>query len=300
MSITKFFRKLFLSQVEKEEGDFRSYMENLKAGNFRDVLNYGVAEDKRGFLLKNPVEQPGALYCGGMGSGKSVAMRFTLSTHFISNSDITFYLLIDTQKGMTDYEPLFMYDKNVATALNDKSKLVPAFEMIYLEMMARKEEFSRLGAKNILVYEELRREGVKDSEGKWIQKPEPNYKGMARIIIGIEEFHDVPNNEIVKYHLNSDRENSPAYQLKMILRIGRSYGITMLAATQRATADDFPSSLKPGITQQMSFKVNNPGDAAAINLPLAVDIKGDQRGRCVYENGFIQFPYLNDKDLKKL
>lgn len=268
--------------VEKEEGDFNTYLEKLNSGAFKDRMFYGIAEDRRGFLIVDPVNQPGALYCGGMGSGKSIAMRSTLITHMAANSENTIYLLVDILKGMTDYALLFDYDKNVATALNDPAKLVPAIEMVYQECMSRKDEFSRVNAANIYQYEKIMRQ------------QDPNFPGLARIILAIEEFHAVPGAEVIKYHMNVDRNGSVASMLKDLLRVGRSYGIQLLAASQRATSDDFPSSLKPGITQLMAFRVNNPGDATAINLALAADIRMEQRGRCVYEGGFIQFPYIDD------
>lgn len=278
----KFLQKILMAEVEKEEGEFNSYLEKLEAGDFKDKMFYGVAEDKRGFLYVDPVQQPGALYCGGMGSGKSIAMRTTLLTHMAANSENTVYILVDVLKGMTDYAIMFPYTDNVATALNDQAKLIPTIEMIYQECMARKEEFSRVNANNIYQYEKI------------MKKQDPNFQGLARIILAIEEFHAIPNAEVIKYHMNVDRNGSPAAMLKDLLRVGRSYGIQLLAATQRATSDDFPSSLKPGITQLMAFRVNNPGDATAINLSLAADIRSDQRGRCVYEGGFIQFPYIDD------
>lgn len=62
---------------------------------------------------------------------------------------------------------------------------------------------------------------------------------------------------------------------------------------QRATSDDVPSSLKPGLSTTMAFKLNNPGDASAINLPLAATIKIDERGKCASEEGLNQYPYMN-------
>lgn len=283
-----YLNKLLMLPVEREEGDFQSYLDKLNSGAFVDRMFYGIAEDRRGFLIVDPVQQPGALYCGGMGSGKSIAMRSTLITHMAANSHNTIYLLVDILKGMTDYALLFDYEKNVATALNDPAKLVPAIEMVYQECMARKDEFSRVNASNIYEYEKIMR------------KQDPNFPGLARVILAIEEFHAVPNAEVIKYHMNVDRNGSVASMLKDLLRVGRSYGIQLLAASQRATSDDFPSSLKPGITQLMAFRVNNPGDATAINLALAADIRMEQRGRCVYEGGFIQFPFIDDETGKEI
>jgi hypothetical protein len=50
----------------------------------------------------------------------------------------------------------------------------------------------------------------------------------------------------------------------------------------------------------MAFRVNNTGDAAIANLPTAADIRANQRGRCAYEEGFMQFPWLKDDLANKL
>ena len=284
----KFIKKFLNVPIEKSEGDVDSYIKKLESGYFKDKVCYGISDETKGFLVSNPLISPGALYCGGMGSGKSIAMRFTAITHFISNSENTFYILVDPVKGMTDYIPLFKYRSNVAVALNDTAKLIPVIEMVSAEMHARKEEFSKIGANNIEKYDEIMR------------KKNANDPGMARIVLCIEEFHSVPNAEQIKYAYNSEKNGSAAFLLKEILRIGRSYGISLLAASQRATADDFPSSLKPGISQIMVFKVSNPTDASALNLSHASEIRGDQKGRCAYEGGFIQYPYIDDSSAEYL
>lgn len=284
----KSLKKLLNISIPKEDGDFNSYLQKVSNGSFKDKMCYGISDDKRGFLTVDPVENPGALYCGGMGSGKSIAMRFTVITHFIANSENTIYILVDTIKGMTDYVPLFKYRDNVAVALNDPAKLIAVIEMLTTEMHARKEAFSKIGANNIYKYEKIMKE------------MNPSYPGLARILLCVEEFHTVTTSELIKYTHNVDKPGTAAFLLKEMLKVGRSYGITMLAATQRATSDDFPNSLKPGITQTMAFRVNTPTDASAINLSHASDIRMDQRGRCAYESGFIQFPFIDDKTADQL
>jgi hypothetical protein len=276
-------KKLLNVPMDKEEGDFKSYLNRVDNGSFKDKMCYGISDDKRGFLTVDPVENPGALYCGGMGSGKSIAMRFTVLTHFITNSQNTIYILVDTIKGMTDYRPLFDYRDNVAVAINDPAKLVAVIEMLTAEMHSRKDAFSKIGANHIYKYEAM------------MKKHDPAHTGLARIVLCVEEFHTITTSDIIKYSQNVEKPGTAAFLLKEMLKVGRSYGITMLAATQRATSDDFPNSLKPGITQTMAFRVNTPTDASAINLSHASDIRMDQRGRCAYESGYIQFPYIDDE-----
>lgn len=301
--VTKILDKVFLAPEEKVEGDLNSYIKALNSGRFNDKICYGISDKDKGFYVIDPIMRPGALYCGGMGSGKSIAMRFTVVTHMVANSHNTFYILVDTLKGMTDYVQLFQdeiddfgvvikenpYKKNVVAAVNDSAKIVPVIDMVYEECMARKDEFSRVGANNVYSYDKLIRE-----------KDNPNYKGIARIMICIEEFHAIPNSPQVKFGMKVDQKGSIASKMKDLMRIGRSYGIFFMLASQRATSEDIPSQLKPGLSTMMAFRMNNPGEASAMNLPHAQDIGVKQQGRCAYEDGFIQYPYISDSVLDRM
>lgn len=292
-TLANLLRPILVAPIQKEEGDLDSYLKALDKGKFVDKLCYGISDQKRGFYILDPVQQPGSLYCGGMGSGKSVSMRFTAATHMAANSQNTFYVFMDAAKGMNDYRMLFdnsVVDTSsgVAYGIDEVSKIVPLVDMVHAESLARKEEFSRVGATNIYDYD------------KKMRKINPNHKDIARIVIFIEEFHTIPNAACVKFSMLVDRPDSIAYKLKELMRVGRSYGIFFNFATQRATYDDVPGQLKPGISTMLCFKMNNPGDAAAMNLAHAQEISVEQRGRCAYEGGFIQFPYLSDDALAEL
>lgn len=281
------FDRLFLWPQKKDEGDLKSYLNALKSGRFKNKVVYGISDKEKGFLSFDPVETPGALYCGGMGSGKSIAMRFTVGTHIATNSENTMYIIIDPEKGAADYALIFNgkqidCSKNVISAVNDPAKIVPVIDMVFKEYEKRKEEFSKYDAPKISVYEKA--SGEK----------------LARIMICIEEFHAIPNSDYMKFHQKSDTPGTLANKFKTLLRAGRSYGISFMIATQRATSDDVPSSIKPGLNMMMSFYTKNPGDAAAINVPHAQDITMNQKGRCAYEQGFIQYPYLDDDCLIKI
>ena len=304
--VRKILDKILLAPTEKVEGDVKSYIQAIESGRFRDKVVFGISDEERGFHVLDPVKQPGALYCGGMGSGKSIAMRFTVGTHIASNSENTFYILVDTLKGMTDYTMLFQdetddfgniikknkYKKNVVAAVNDSSKIVPVIDMIHAECMARKEEFSRVGANNIYSYDKIMKEKATEAGEE--------HPGLARVMVCIEEFHAIPNSPQVKFPTRVDQQGSIANKLKELMRVGRSYGIGFMFATQRAISEDVPSQLKPGLSMMMAFRMNNPGEASAMNLPHAQEIGVKQRGRCAYEDGFIQYPYIDDKVLQVL
>lgn len=272
--------KLFIPKMAREGVEREDYIRLLDSGIWKDKFVYGISKKIGDFACADPVQQPGAAFIGGMGSGKSVAMRFTMSTHLACNSEDTMYIAIDTFKGMNDYEKLWKY-KNVVKALGQEEKFITIMDMVWAECMKRKDEFDKVTANNIYTYE--KRTGKK----------------IARIVICIEEFHAITSSKVIDYHNNCDKEGTAAWQLLKLMRIARSYGIFFMIATQRATYDDIPSNLKTGITQWNVFKVNNQGDAAAANLPQAADIPGHLRGRCITENGWVQFPYI-ELDLQEI
>ena len=97
--------------------------------------------------------------------------------------------------------------------------------------------------------------------------------------------------------LNSDKKGSNAYNLKNLIRIGRKFGIFFIITSQRPSSEDIPSSIKASLSNQLLFKVNNHIDSTIVNLPHAIDIKSNEIGRCAYEEGFLNFPFINDKNL---
>lgn len=302
MSVRSVLNNIFWTSPPKEDGDFSSYLKKLENGEFKDKIVFGISDKIRTFFMLDPVKQPGALFCGGMGSGKSIAMRFSVSTFLAANSKNSFIILIDPAKGMTDYKLLFKdpvdgkgnvigvnkFKKNVVAGLDDVGKFVSLIDMLDVEIKERQKRFTKLGASNIFDYEEKVREA------------EPEYKGLARIMVAIEEFHEIPNHEYIKFHMKYDQNGTIASKFRRIMRIGRSYGVFFMLATQKATSDDVPSQIKPGLSLLMAFRVNQPGEAGALNLPHASDIGLSQRGRCAYEDGFMQYPYLKDEAIIKM
>lgn len=133
-----------LIQAKKlRELNLSSYEKKIKNNEFKNVFNYGLSLESKEFITANPIDEPGAIFCGGMGSGKSVAMRFSLATHIFSNSENTIYILYDGIKGMTDYKSFFNLD-NVFPVINDPSRIVSIINWIYEEMMERKKSLVNL------------------------------------------------------------------------------------------------------------------------------------------------------------
>lgn len=348
--ISNILNSITYTSIPLERGSQKDYINQVENGSFKDKFVYAVSDKDKGFLVANYFQAPNALFCGSMGSGKSIGALFTLSTHFITNSEKTVYICYDQGKSMGDFSPIFPYD-NVITALGDPAKITPLIDMLYEEMMTRQKRFKEWGLSGLLEYEQLMKEryilflvredeftekdildlvddnlvGLDPSISRRIKENKKytkddidyikefisknkeilifeKYKGLGRFVTVMEEFSFVITSQYMNFHKNVDKFGSTAYKFEAIMKLGRSYGIFFLFATQRATADHVPSAIKSGILTYLCFKMNNMGDAAGITgVEHAAEIESKHPGRCAINGGaFGQFPYIKKQDLSIL
>ena len=145
------------------------------------------------------------------------------------------------------------------------------------------------------------KENLRDIEKKHIENG--NYKdefpGVAFIQLIFEEFHNIPNSDEVAFEDNKSTKGTVAYKLFQIARTGRSAGICILAATQKASPREFPQDLKLGISNIHAHKVSDEYSASAVDLPQAAKITIN--GRSISKAGYYaQCPYLNTGTLTKV
>lgn len=332
-----YLEKLFLVSSGTESGSLDQYIENIKNGAFENKLVYGISDKIGDFLVRNPQKDAGAFYLGYMGSGKSIAMKFTAITNKLSNNHNTIMILFDSKKGLNDYSILYKGDykekfsKNTITAIDDSRKIIPIIDYLYKEILHRQKSFSLLSASNLSEYNRkmkalfdfrnglVSKQEFEDLMGGDDTLPElpddelkvffeekykaafddfglNEYKETASILLIFEEFWSVPSSNEVKFQNKYDVPGSIAYKMNEFARIGRSYGLTMLAASQKATGDDLPMSLRPAFKHFMGFYTKSHGDLGTYDIEHGSQITVDQNGLCAYEEGFIQFPYFGDTD----
>lgn len=144
--INKLFDKLYLAEEKIEEVNFDTFLEKVNSGEFKRRLCMGVSDKTQGLFSVDLTQSPGCVTIGGQGSGKTTTLKSMLLTHYISNASNTLYLIIDASgKGAGDFSNMF-HLPNVATAINDIKKLVPAISMVYNEMEKRELAFRKLGS----------------------------------------------------------------------------------------------------------------------------------------------------------
>jgi hypothetical protein len=272
---------IFLPKMERNEFTFGKYERDLKNNKFRDKFNLGICEQGGGtWLMKDFTEEPNALYVGSMGSGKSIAARFSVLTWMLANSDKTLLFVLDTVKGAQDYNMFFGLDQ-VYEIIGSPEKVHRVMDLIYDEAMARQELFTETGVN-----------GIKDFEKKTGKK-------MTRCVILMEEFHALPF-AIMNFDKEFKNEGSTANKFHTLMRIGRSIGIWFLACTQKSTSSDVPKEVVPNFTQKQIFKVSRGEANYVLGNDSPANLRTDQQGRCFTDYGEVQFPFIDNNLTEKL
>jgi hypothetical protein len=259
---------------------FKEITSAIEAGTFRYNLFFGQDEKSKKLILRDQLSMPGAVLTGAMGSGKTVALSASVRLHKYVNNEDTFVFFVDPLKTGLEYSWL-REDENVIKIF-DTEGFANLTKFLMVELEKRKSILKEANVSSVRAYNE-------SAKSK-----------LATIIIACEDFHYVPHSDEFKYSYKADSVGTPAWNLKTLMRVGRSYGIYFLLSTSRSTPDDIPSSLKPGLTTALAFRVNNPGDAAALNLPGSADIRAEERGRCAYDDGFSRFPLLTEDQFRTI
>ena len=273
--------KIFLPVIERNDFSFERYVRDLNNNKFRNRFNLGVCELEGGtWLSKDFTKEPNALFVGAMGSGKSVAARFTLLTWMLANSDQTLLFIIDTVKGAQDYKMFFGLDQ-VYEIIGSPEGVHRVIDLVYDEAMARKELFNEIGANGITAYEAK------------------TGKSMARCILLMEEFHALPF-AVMNFDKDHKHEGTTANKYHTLMRIGRSVGIWFLACSQKSTSSDVPKEVVPNFTQKQIFKVSKGESNYVLGHDGPANLRSDQQGRCYTDFGEVQFPYIDDNMAEKL
>lgn len=263
-------------------------VEKQNKDSWRDKVVLGISSKTKGYVFVDPVNDPGQVCIGAMGSGKSKTQAFMVYTRLLTNSDNTFFIFIDPAKNMMDIREAVPFKSNVACAFGEAEKFIPVMDLLSEEIEARKIEFTRVGAQNIYEYEEIMR------------KKDPSFPGLARVFLCFEEFSVLISQKAINFYQNVDRPGTAAFQFKQMCRISRSYGFNVIISTQRLTSEDVPGTIKQALATTLAHRVSNPNDASLADLPKAADITKKEKGRSLTkEYDYMQAPLLTDDFLRK-
>ncbi len=200
-SLQKDFKDVIREVLPLKEGKFEIPEELKKFLNLseKDVLNLGYLVEGKLPLTKELRLHPNAIFVGDMGTGKSVASKFTILTHLMNNDD-TIVVIVDLENKGSDYKE-FENIPQVLTVVKSPEQMFNLIDILYSEMQLRKQEFIKLGVEDYRQYEEK------------------TGKKLSRIIMSLEHFHGVPN-KILNFNENKNQEGTPAKKFYHIMREG--------------------------------------------------------------------------------
>lgn len=284
-----FLEKIFLPPIISEEFNVDRYIRDLEEGKFDDEFNLGILEQDSGkWLLKDFEKSPNVVYIGAMGSGKSESAKFTLITWMLANSHKTQLFIVDTLKDAGDYKDLFEKDNNgkniypqVFEVLNSTEKVQRLLDLIWDEYEDRTKLFKTINANKLSEFEK--------KTGRTIN----------RCIVLFEEFHNIF--QVLDFKQNYKNDNTPANKLWKLLKVGRSAGIWFIGCSQKGTSSDIAPEVIQNFLNKQIFKVSPTESSYLVGSSEASRILDTEKGRCLSEHGFIQFPYIkNEKDIRRL
>jgi hypothetical protein len=278
--IDNFIERHFLPKTISQEFDVNKYLSDFKNGEFKDKFCLGVLEKNSGeWLLKDFFDSPNGLFIGKMGSGKSQAAKFSLFTWMIANSHKTQLFIIDTVKGAGDYSIFFRKDKKTgeriysqvyeATESIEKAKRI--IDLVYGEYEERQKIFSSVGSNSL-----------RDYESK-------SGRTMNRVLTLVEEAYSLFS--LLNFEQEVKTNLSSAWKLWTLLKAGRSAGIWFMMCSQKGTKADIPSQVIQNFIK-LVFKTSAIESQYLAGSPEGASIHEDEKGRCITEFGFIQYPII--------
>ncbi len=210
-------------------------------------------------LICNLAEMPHLLIAGATNTGKSVCINSIISSILFrcSPEDAKFLIIDPKMVELHFYNDL---PHLICPVVTDKSKVPGALAWLVTEMETRYKILSRVGAKNIIAFNEkiekkeinakTLAENKADSED-----PEPIIiKKMPYIVIVIDELADLM--------LAQAQEIEGA--ITRLAQLARAVGIHMILATQRPSVDVITGVIKANFPARIAFQVASKVDSRTI------------------------------------
>lgn len=208
---------------------------------------------------------PHALICGATGSGKSVCVRSIIE--YAKLAGIENIVILDPKYEFSKY-------KGSATVFND----IPDIEDAMKRMVEYMQELVRTGkhSKTLIVFDEFADAVANSRSGN-------DLKVYAHVVSGM-----YANGSPKTSRQHVDTEKSLEENLRILLQKGRSCGMRIVAATQRASVKVITGDAKVNFPVQICFRVPKATDSQVV-----LDEPGAE-GLAGMGDGLIKSPQYND------
>ena len=264
----KLYGPLYFKGEIYDQSGLNLCLDNIQS-NLDDRLCLGFDEKSMMPVIFDPLRESssGVAFFGNNTSGSKNAFIFSIVTRIITNPETDLFVILDSQSC-----DLFPLAANVASGFS-KSAICSSIKMIHDELKRREFEFYQLGAYNLITYEEEKRKTNKE------------YR-LSRIFLCLDlDRCDVLN---TRNRFMSKVPGTLEYRvfdkLVELIRFGSRCGIVVILHSSKPLLLDFCFPLVFGVHDLESF--------SQFGLNHAAKIKYEDRGRCAYSGGFMQFPYI--------
>ena len=218
---TKLFKKIFFSKSLANKFNKNFFIKMVYVPKTSHAFCYTIIRKiiKEIFMASNRIDRLNNVFVAGVtGSGKTNFLQRLLCDYLLENSLLEFKIAIVDEKGVdyNIYENLSVLYNEICTNLQSTKNLL---SKILLELEQRKQAFNKVGAKDILEYNEI------TASGK-----------LFSLVVFIDEIAD----------LTSDKSCIKLF--KQIIKDSFLFGIYFVVCTQQ------PSLLKNEL-QYFKYKV---------------------------------------------
>ena len=214
-----------------------SLLQSREWADIKSPLGFVIGKDITGApVVADLAKMPHLLVAGQTGSGKSVMINGILTSLLYRNSpsDLKLILVDPKQVELTPYNDI---PHLLTPVINEPEKCISALKWAVAEMERRLKAMSEVGRRNIVEYNNLKKE-----------------EGMPYIVIVIDELADL------MMVAARDVES-------LIVRLAqkaRASGIHLVLATQRPSVDVITGLIKANVPARIAFTVASQVDSRTI------------------------------------
>ncbi len=232
---------------------------------------------------------PHVLIAGQTGSGKSVCINTIMASLLFSKTPDELRMILVDPKVVE----LKLYENIphlLAPVVTQPDQAVSALKWACVEMDRRYEELAKWKVRNLVGYNQKRREQLESQD-----VPAEKMENMPYIVIVVDELADlmmVAGKEVEKY-------------IARIAQKARAVGIHLVIATQRPSVNVITGLIKANLPARISFKVASQVDSRTV-MDRAGAEKLLGRGDMLYRSGEDPEPsrvhggFLTDEEVEKL
>jgi S-DNA-T family DNA segregation ATPase FtsK/SpoIIIE len=212
-------------------------LQSREWADLKSPLGFVIGKDIAGqTVVGDLAKMPHLLVAGQTGSGKSVMINDILTSLLYRNSpsDLKLILVDPKQVELTPYNDI---PHLLTPVINEPEKCISALKWAVAEMERRLKEMAAVGRRNIVEYNNLKKE-----------------EGMPYIVIVIDELADL---------MMMAARDVEALIVRLAQK-ARAAGIHLVLATQRPSVDVITGLIKANVPARIAFTVASQVDSRTI------------------------------------